>query len=63
MAGLRDEALDRITGLLEQPSHLSRWQLYLSPEWDFFRDDPRFNELVRPEGVEPQPFIEQAPRP
>ena len=31
----------------------SRWQLHLDPAWDFFRDDPRFNDLVRPEGVPP----------
>jgi tetratricopeptide (TPR) repeat protein len=48
MAGRRDEALVEIERLLEVPAGMNRWELYLSPEWDFFRDDERFNELVRP---------------
>jgi len=48
MAGQRDEALAEIKRLLNTPSGLVRWDLYLNPDWDFFRDDERFNELVRP---------------
>ncbi len=58
-AGLRDEALQRISEAIDQPGWLDPWTLYLDPSWDFFRDDPRFNELVRPEGVEPEPFRAQ----
>ncbi|MEE4172928.1 MAG: tetratricopeptide repeat protein [Xanthomonadales bacterium] len=55
-AGQRDIALELIDAKLDQPEGLNRWTLHLDPTWDFFRDDPRFNELVRPEGVEPEPF-------
>jgi tetratricopeptide (TPR) repeat protein len=48
MAGHRDEALAEIERLLNTPAGLNRWILNLSPEWDFFRDDERFNELIRP---------------
>jgi TolB-like protein/Flp pilus assembly protein TadD len=47
-AGHRDEALLEIERLLSIPGYLNRWLLYLHPDWDFFRDDERFNELVRP---------------
>jgi len=47
-AGHRDEALDRLTEDIDGIEGLTRWQLYLDPEWDFFRDDERFNELARP---------------
>ncbi len=58
-AGERDEALERIAARIDQPLGYSRWELYLNPMWDFFRDDPRFNDLARPEGVEPEPFRAQ----
>ncbi len=48
MAGKRDESLAELEDLFEQGVDISRWQLYLDPNWDFFRDDERFNELVRP---------------
>ncbi len=48
MAGHRDEALAEIERLLNTPSGLDRQMVYLHPDWDFFRDDERFNELVRP---------------
>jgi TolB-like protein/Tfp pilus assembly protein PilF len=47
-AGQRDEAMAEIERLLDTPAGLNRWILYLHPDWDFFRDDERFNELVRP---------------
>ena len=48
MAGRRDEALETLERLQAMPNAISRWWLYLDPEWDFFRDDERFNELARP---------------
>ena len=54
--GQRDEALERIAADLDGPEGWTRWELYLDPAWDFFRDDPRFNDLVLPDGVEPEPF-------
>ena len=51
MAGKREEALAEIERLLNSPYRLNRWWLYLDPRWDYFRDDERFNDLIRPEGV------------
>jgi len=48
MAGKRDEALKRLADSVDKPEGLTRWDLYLSPAWDFFRDDERFNELAKP---------------
>jgi len=48
MTGRRDEALAEIERLLEYPTPFNRWLLYLDPRWDFFRDDERFNDLIRP---------------
>ena len=48
MSGNRDEALLEIERLLSVPGQMDRWFLYLNPAWDFFRDDERFNDLVRP---------------
>lgn len=47
-AGQRDEALERLAESADKTAGITRWELYLSPEWDFFRDDERFNELARP---------------
>ncbi len=47
-AGQRDEALDRLAENIDGPEGYSRWELYLDPGWDFFRDDERFNDLARP---------------
>jgi TolB-like protein len=58
MTGNRDKALELIAARLDQPEGFSRWRLQLDPEWDFFRDDERFNNLVRPDGLE-----EEAARP
>ena len=46
--GEREQALDLIEALLDQPSGMSRWDLKLNPQWDFMRDNERFNELARP---------------
>jgi len=48
MTGKRDEALAEIERLLQHPTGFSPWILYLDPRWDFFRDDERFNDLIRP---------------
>jgi len=47
-AGKRDEALEILAATVDKKEGLTRWQLYLDPRWDFFRDDERFNELARP---------------
>ena len=52
MAGAREESLAEIERLLNTPYRFSKWLLYLDPRWDFFRDDERFNDLIRPEGAE-----------
>ena len=52
MAGKRDEALRRLADSVDQVEGLTRWELHLSPAWDFFRDDKRFNELARPLNLE-----------
>jgi len=51
-AGKRDEALKRLADSVDKVEGLPRWELYLSPAWDFFRDDERFNELARPLNLE-----------
>jgi hypothetical protein len=48
MTGKREEALVEIDRLLKHPTGFTRWKLYLDPRWDFFRDDERFNDLIRP---------------
>jgi len=52
MAGKRDESLAELENLLKQDINISRWELSLDPNWDFFRDDERFNDLVRPLNLE-----------
>ena len=52
MANRRDEALAEINRLLNTPGGMERWELYLNPQWDFFRDDERFNELIKPLNLE-----------
>jgi TolB-like protein len=47
-AGKRDEALERLTSNIDRPEGLTRWGLYFDPQWDFFRDDERFNALATP---------------
>jgi hypothetical protein len=52
LTGHRDEAMAEIERLLIQPSGFFRWVLYLHPSWDFFRDDERFNQLIRPPNLD-----------
>ena len=47
-AGQRDEALEILAATVDRKEGPTRWELYLDPRWDFFRDDERFNELVKP---------------
>ena len=51
LAGAREESLAEIERLLNTPYKINKWRLWLDPRWDFFRDDPRFVELIRPEGA------------
>ena len=48
LTGKRDRALEIMVQLIDMPGASSRWVLYLDPRWDFFRDDERFNDLIRP---------------
>ena len=48
LTGERDRALEILAQLIDKPSASSRWALTLDPRWDFFRDDERFNDLIRP---------------
>ena len=48
MAGQRDEALERIATSIGQPNGLIPMALHKDPNWDFFRDDERFNKLIKP---------------
>ena len=47
-AGKRDDALERLTINIDGKEGINRWQLYFDPQWDFFRDDERFNALAIP---------------
>ncbi|MCF6318908.1 MAG: hypothetical protein L3J83_06480 [Proteobacteria bacterium] len=46
--GQRDIALKLIEEIIDKPNGFARWELYLHPGWDFFRDDERFNKLIKP---------------
>ena len=50
-AGKRDQALALLPRVLDQPGGITRWELYLSPFWDFMRDDERFNEMIQPHNL------------
>ncbi len=52
MAGNREESLAELEILFKEGVNISPWRLYLDPNWDFFRDDERFNELARPLNLE-----------
>jgi len=52
MSGERDRALELLAKIIDRPAMVSRWELYLDPRWDFFRDDERFNNLIRPRNLE-----------
>ncbi len=48
LTGERDRALEIMAQLVGKPAGFIRWELHLDPRWDFFRDDQRFNDLIRP---------------
>lgn len=52
MSGERDQALQILSDIIGQPAGPAPWGLYLDPRWDFFRDDERFNDLIRPHNLE-----------
>jgi len=52
LAGERDRALEIMSKMIGKPAGFVRWELYLDPRWDFFRDDDRFNDLIRPRNLE-----------
>lgn len=50
--GDHDRAIELLTELIDTPGGFVRWPMYLDPRWDFFRDDDRFNTLIRPHNLE-----------
>ena len=58
VTGERERALVLLAELIDQPAGFIRWEMQLDPRWDFFRDDERFNEMIRPHNLE-QSFLEQ----
>ena len=52
LSGERDRALELLVKIIDIPAGPTRWELYLDPRWDFFRDDERFNDLIRPHDIE-----------
>ena len=60
LTGERDRALEMMAQLIDQPAGFVRWELYLDPRWDFFRDDDRFNELIRPDNLEQSIYAKES---
>jgi TolB-like protein/tetratricopeptide (TPR) repeat protein len=60
LSGQRDEALLLLEKLLAIPSYHKRWYFYLDPRWDFFRDDERFNQLIKPQNFETSIYARKA---
>ena len=60
LTGERDRALEMMAQLIDQPAGFIRWELYLDPRWDFFRDDDRFNELIRPDNLEQSIYAKES---
>lgn len=50
-SGQHEQALEMIERLLSTPGGFKRWHLALDPQWDFMRDDERFNALIKPEAL------------
>jgi TolB-like protein/Tfp pilus assembly protein PilF len=56
LVGQHDLALQEVERLFDSPAgYMTRWSLTLDPHWDFFRDNERFNELIRPENAPEAP--------
>jgi tetratricopeptide (TPR) repeat protein len=60
LTGERDRALEILAQLIDKPSGFVRWAMYLDPRWDFFRDDDRFNELIRPDNLEQSIYAKES---
>jgi tetratricopeptide (TPR) repeat protein len=60
LTGERDRALEMMAQLIDKPAGFVRWELYLDPRWDFFRDDDRFNELIRPDNLEQSMYAKES---
>lgn len=52
LSGERDRALELLATIIDVPGGFVRWEMYLDPRWDFFRDDERFNALIRPHNLD-----------
>ncbi|MCH7536931.1 MAG: hypothetical protein IID57_03675 [Proteobacteria bacterium] len=52
LSGERDRALELLAEIVGVQGGLTRWEMYLDPRWDFFRDDERFNDLIRPHNLD-----------
>ena len=50
LAGDQEEAMDDLEKALNIPTALRvhPWDLHYDPNWDFMRNNPRFNELATP---------------
>ena len=54
LAGDQDAAMDDLEKAFNIPTAVRRvrpWNLHYDPNWDFMRDNPRFNELATPKIV------------
>ena len=60
LTGERDRALEMMAQLIDKPAGFVRWELYLDPRWDFFRDDDRFNDLIRPHNLEQSIYAKES---
>jgi TolB-like protein/Tfp pilus assembly protein PilF len=60
LSGERDRALEIMAHQIDKPAGFKRWELYLDPRWDFFRDDHRFHELVRPGNLEQSSYAKES---
>ncbi|MCH8059315.1 MAG: hypothetical protein IIA11_02540 [Proteobacteria bacterium] len=58
LSGERDRALEMMAQLIDEPNGFVRWEMYLDPRWDFFRDDERFNDLIRPHNLEQSAYAQ-----
>ncbi|MCH6549757.1 MAG: hypothetical protein IH812_08020 [Proteobacteria bacterium] len=60
LTGERDRALELMAQLIDMPAGFIRWEMYLDPRWDFFRDDDRFNDLIRPDNLEQSIYAKES---
>lgn len=50
LGGEEDGAVEELQRVLQMPSarRVTVWELRLDPNWDFMRDNPRFQALATP---------------